>query len=124
MNDSNETYENQDLVKASSIDNEEAKQMINDTKTKKNKFKYENLIWSYFSKDRMLKICNEPNVAELKFFVGVFPDSAGPRKKDAPTIVLQVKKTTESLITEFEYHLGDDYCPPPNDTSCGTLETR
>ncbi|HUS02674.1 MAG TPA: hypothetical protein VMY77_13140, partial [Chitinophagaceae bacterium] len=80
-------------------------------------------IWSYFDKQRMLDICNDKSVTELKFFVGVFPDSGGSRKKDAPTIILQVKKVTQTLVTDFEYHLGDDYCPPPNDTSCGTLET-
>jgi hypothetical protein len=98
--------------------------MIEDFKAKKTKLQFYNCIWAIFDKDKMSKIYSDPAVSEVKFFLGVFPDDAGSNKKDAPVIIMQVKKTeSQSLLPVYEYSLGDKLCPPPNDGTCGSVES-
>jgi hypothetical protein len=105
------------------IDGARARKMIDDLKNKKTKLRFYNTVWSLFDKDKMAKIYTDPTVIEVRFFVGVFPDDDTPDKKDAPVIIMRVTKTTESTLAPvYEYSLGDSYCPPPNDTSCGTTD--
>ena len=105
------------------IDGTLAKKMINDLKTKKTKLEFYNIVWAKFDKDRMARLYSDPSVIEVKFFLGVFPDDDTPDKKDAPVIIMQVTKSSEStLLPVVEYSLGDSYCPPPNDSTCGTVE--
>jgi hypothetical protein len=105
------------------IDGAVAKKMIDDLKAKKTKLKFYNTVWSMFNKEKMAAIYNYTTVIEVKFFLGVFPDDDTPDKKDAPVIIMQVTKTDgHSLLPVYEYSLGEKYCPPPNDTTCGTIE--
>jgi hypothetical protein len=118
------SYSNENNAGAtgSKLDGALAKKMIEDLKTKKTKLKFDGCIWAIFDKDKLGKICNDPTVSQVKFFVGVFPDDSPPNEKDAPVIIMQVTKTTESLVATYEYQTGDTLCPPPNDTSCGPVE--
>lgn len=115
------SYSNQQAT-GQKIGSGEAIKMIEDLKSKKTKLKFDNCIWAIFDKDRMAKIYNDPTVTQVKFFVGVFPDDATPDKKDAPVIIMQVSRSTETLLPSYEYEIGDTLCPPPNDSSCGPVE--
>ena len=119
MNGSNQNNYNEGNGK---LDGTLAKKMIEDLKTKKTKLKFDNCIWAIFDKDQMAKLFNDATVAQVKFFVGVFPDDATPDKKDAPVIIMQVTKTIETLLPSYEYYTGATLCPPPNDSSCGPIE--
>jgi hypothetical protein len=118
------SYSNQNnMATGGKLDNGVAKKMIDDLKTKKTKLKFDNCIWAIFDKGEMSKIYSDPTVIEVKFFIGVFPDDSTPDKKDAPVIIMQVKKSAESLLATYEYYTGSSLCPPPNDSSCGPIET-
>src|SRR5687767_4173988 len=112
MNNSNETTDSQSAaVFAGNLDGELAKKMIDEFKTKKTKLKFYNCIWSIFDKDKMSKIYSDPAVIEVKFFIGVFPDDSPADKKDAPVIIMQVKKSeSQTLLPVYEYSLGDKIC--------------
>jgi hypothetical protein len=122
MNSSNQNSYN---ATGGKLDGAVAIKMIEDLKNKKTKLKFENCIWAIFDKDKMNKIYNDPNVMEVKFFIGVFPDDSTPDKKDAPVIIMQVKKSdAQTLLPVYEYSIGDSVCPPPNDGSCGPIEIQ
>ena len=115
-------YSNQELT-GQKVDSGVAKKMIEDLKAKKTKLKFDNCIWAIFDKDKMAKIYTDPEVTQVKFFIGVFPDDSTPDKKDAPVIIMQVtKQSSETLLPSYEYSIGDSLCPPPNDSSCGPIE--
>ena len=110
---------------AKPVDSSKAKKMINDFKLNKNKYKFDGIVWAYFDTASMRKIYSDPNVIDVRFFIGMFPsDDPTPSKKDAPVIILQVKRKSagESLLPTYDYYTGDSICPPPNDSSCGTVE--
>lgn len=103
------------------------KSMIEDLQNaKNNKLKFRNIVWATFDKPFMQSIYSDSHVLNIKFFVGVYPSTDPADKKDAPTIILQVKRDDIQkdgmLTTGFIYYVGDGYCPPPNNTDCGTVE--
>ena len=103
------------------------KSMIDDLINKKGKFKFKDIVWATFDKAFMLNLYQDAHVIGVKFFVGVFPsDDPDSKKQDAPVIILQVKRddimVKDVLTTGYVYYTGNSYCPPPNDSSCGTVE--
>ena len=116
------SYSNQDLT-GQKVDSAVAIKMIENLKIKKGKLKFDNCIWAIFDKDKMLKIYSDPAVTQVKFYIGVFPDDSTPDKKDAPVIIMQVtRQSSETLLPTFDYSVGDSLCPPPTDSSCGSIE--
>lgn len=103
------------------------KSMIEDLKNaKNNRLKFKDIVWATFDKTFMQDIYTNSHVLGVKFFVGVYPSTDSADKKDAPAIILQVKRDdiekNGSVTTGFIYYIGDGYCPPPNNLTCGGVE--
>lgn len=131
QNEKTDSSSSKDLsLAALGLPNTDGKKMIGDFVNKKNnKLKFKDIIWATFDKTAMLVLYNDSHVLSVKFFVGVFSETdPDVKKKDAPVIILQVKRDDipipqkTGVTTGFLYYTGDSYCPPPNDSSCGAVE--
>ena len=108
------------------IQNDSAITMVDTLKHyKNNKLKFDGIVRSYFDSVSMRKIYSDPTVINVKFFVGVlYSDAYKAKSKDAPVIILQVTRRGKSAtdLPTYEYYAGDSFCPPPNDSNCGSIE--
>ena len=119
------TKQNQDFTLAfkNPISKDSAARLVKEFTTAK-PLKFAGIINATFNKTDMQRVYSDPTVDSVFFFVGRFPGVAeNGNKQKSPVIIMQIRrKPVAAVLPPPEYYLGDEYCPPPNDGTCGTLE--
>ena len=101
-------------------DNAEAETMITYFKHSSKRLKY--VGYDSFDPTELAQLCSETGVSSVKFFLASYPSTDPSDKKDVPVVLLQIVKSTESLITSTAYYYGQ-LCPPPYDGTCSLTFT-